>query len=64
MWTRGISGGVLLLVGIVWIGQGLNLIGGSFMSGQVLWLGMGCLCLLAGLVFLVWAWSIRRARPL
>ena len=63
MWARGIGGVVLLLVGIVWVGQGLNLIGGSFMSGQVLWLGIGCLCLLAGLAVLVWAWRIGRARP-
>ncbi len=63
MWARGIGGVVLLLVGIVWVGQGLNLIGGSFMSGQVVWLGIGCLCLLAGLALLVWAWRIGRARP-
>ncbi|HUY55218.1 MAG TPA: hypothetical protein VMV23_08675 [Candidatus Nanopelagicaceae bacterium] len=63
MWARGIGGVVLLLVGIVWVGQGLNLIGGSFMSGQVVWLGLGCLCLLAGLVVLVWAWRIRPAGP-
>ena len=63
MWARGIGGVVLLLVGIVWVGQGLNLIGGSFMSGQVVWLGIGCLCLLAGLAVLVWAWRIGRARP-
>lgn len=59
MWTRGIIGVVLCLVGIVWIGQGLNLIGGSFMSGQGLWLGIGCVCLVVGLVVLRWAWSVR-----
>lgn len=61
MWTRGIIGAVLCLVGLVWIGQGANLIGGSFMSGQGLWLGIGFVCLLVGLALLVWAWGIRRA---
>lgn len=59
MWTRGLVGIVLVLAGIIWAGQGLNLIGGSFMSGQLLWLGIGCGCLLAGLALLVWAWRMR-----
>jgi hypothetical protein len=60
MWARGIIGVVLCLAGIVWIGQGANLIGGSFMSGQGLWLGIGCVCLVVGLALLVWAWRSRR----
>jgi hypothetical protein len=63
MWTRGIIGVVLCLVGIVWIGQGTNLIGGSVMSGQGLWLGIGCACLVVGLALVVWAWRIRGASP-
>jgi hypothetical protein len=59
MWIRGIIGVILCLAGIVWIGQGANLIGGSFMSGQGLWLGIGCVCLVAGLTLLVWAWRLR-----
>jgi hypothetical protein len=59
MWTRGIIGVVLCLIGIAWIGQGANLIGGSFMSGQGLWLDIGCVCLVVGLALLVWAWRIR-----
>ncbi|HVC39445.1 MAG TPA: hypothetical protein VNH20_05650 [Candidatus Dormibacteraeota bacterium] len=62
MWARGIAGVLLCLVGIVWIGQGANLIGGSFMTGQGLWLGIGCVCLVAGLALLVWAGRIRGAR--
>ncbi|MGC1183981.1 MAG: hypothetical protein WBA31_02365 [Candidatus Dormiibacterota bacterium] len=53
-WARGLVSVVLCLVGLVWIGQGTNLIGGSFMSGQGLWLGVGCACLLTGLGLLVW----------
>jgi hypothetical protein len=40
----------------------MNLIGGSFMSGQGLWLGIGCVCLVAGVALLVWMGRIRRAR--
>jgi len=63
MWARGVAGVVLCLVGIVWIGQGANLIGGSFMSGQGLWLGIGCACLVVGAVLLGWAWRSRRTSP-
>jgi membrane protein implicated in regulation of membrane protease activity len=45
---------------MVWIGQGANLIGGSFMTGQGLWLGIGCICLVVGLALLGWAWRSRR----
>lgn len=30
-----------LLVGLVWVGQGAGLIGGSFMSGDPLWAVIG-----------------------
>ena len=30
-----------LVVGLVWIGQGAGLIGGSFMSGDPLWAAIG-----------------------
>ncbi|HVC22620.1 MAG TPA: hypothetical protein VNH82_04240 [Candidatus Dormibacteraeota bacterium] len=54
-WVRRLIGLLLCLAGLVWIGQGTNLIGGSFMSGQGLWLGVGCACLLSGLALIVWA---------
>lgn len=63
MWTRGIAGVVLCLVGLVWIGQGANLIGGSFMSGERLWLGIGCGCVVIGLALLWWARSRRGPGP-
>lgn len=48
---------VALLVGVVWIGQGLGLIGGSAMSDQPIWAVVG-----AGLVVIAgWlGWSARR----
>jgi hypothetical protein len=32
--TLSIVGSLMLLVGLVWMGQGANLIGGSFMTDQ------------------------------
>src|SRR5437870_5543270 len=37
MWLRVVVGVVLCLVGVVWIGQGVGLIHGSFMTGEVIW---------------------------
>jgi hypothetical protein len=42
-------GGLAVLVGGVWIGQGAGWIKGSFMTGSPTWLGIGLLCLVAGL---------------
>ena len=55
-------GAILGLVGLVWIGQGAGLIPGSFMTGQLLWLALGIVCLLLGLA-LILAPGRRRARP-
>lgn len=42
--------GVLVaLVGVMWTGQGLGWIKGSFMTGSQTWLAIGLLCLVAGL---------------
>ncbi|MGB3335993.1 MAG: hypothetical protein WBA73_02335 [Devosia sp.] len=56
-----IVGLLLVLVGIVWILQGANILGGSVMSGQSQWLYIGIVVALvgAGITFLV-----RRRRPL
>ena len=44
-----IIGGLAVLVGAVWIGQGAGLIQGSFMTGSPTWLTIGLLCLVVGL---------------
>ena len=36
---------LLALVGIVWIGQGIGVIGGSFMTGSLVWAVVGALLL-------------------
>lgn len=47
--ARRVVGAVLVLVGAVWIGQGLGLIKGSFMTGSTVWAVIGALCVLGGL---------------
>jgi protein-S-isoprenylcysteine O-methyltransferase Ste14 len=55
-----IVGIVLVLMGAVWILQGANVLGGSFMSGQSQWLVIGIIVGIVGLGLLYW---INRARP-
>jgi hypothetical protein len=48
-----VLGVVALLVGGLWIGQGLNLIGGSVMTGERTWFYVGTLVAILGVVLLV-----------
>jgi uncharacterized membrane protein HdeD (DUF308 family) len=45
-------GGLFLVVGVIWLGQGVGLIGGSFMTGQAVWAVIGVVCIIFG-AFLV-----------
>ena len=47
-----IIGGLAVLVGGGWIGQGAGLIKGSFMTGSRTWLAIGLLCLVLGLLLI------------
>ncbi|MFL5736862.1 MAG: hypothetical protein ACJ76P_05955 [Actinomycetota bacterium] len=51
-WTLALLGGFLIAVGVVWILQGANVLPGSFMTGQSLWLWIGIACVAVGLLFL------------
>jgi hypothetical protein len=55
-----IIGVVLILVGAVWILQGVNVIGGSVMTGQTQWAVYGALSAFVGIVLMVVA-NRRRA---
>jgi len=55
-----IFGALLILLGAVWILQGINVLPGSFMTGQTQWAIYGALALIAGCVLLIVA---RRQRP-
>jgi hypothetical protein len=41
-------GGVFLVVGVIWLGQGVGLIGGSFMTGEAVWAVIGGVCIALG----------------
>jgi len=46
-------GGVLLVLGLVWFGQGMGWIGGSGMSGVRLWAVIGPILAVVGIVLVV-----------
>jgi hypothetical protein len=62
MWGRAIIGIVCCLVGALWIGQGTNLVHGSFMSGHTQWTAFGAVLFALGCALLAWAWRRRPRR--
>ncbi|MEV6621662.1 hypothetical protein AB0M83_05430 [Amycolatopsis sp. NPDC051106] len=61
-WITFAVGVVLVLVGAVWVLQGIGVITGSFMTGQKLWFLIGLVAFLAGVV-LVAANLTKRRKP-
>jgi hypothetical protein len=57
---RLVIGGLIALVGLVWIGQGVGWIEGSFMTGEAVWAVIGAVCLVVGVAVVA---SALRARP-
>lgn len=53
-------GALLVFFGGVWFLQGVNVLLGSFMSGQTRWAVRGGLAVIAGIALLLWA---NRKRP-
>lgn len=56
-WLRGFGGGVLLVLGILWIAQGLNIVRGSGMSGHGIFAILGLAAAIVGVALL---WSLTR----
>jgi hypothetical protein len=62
-WTLGenmrialsVVGAVMVFFGGVWFLQGVNVLPGSFMSGQMRWAVRGGLAAIAGIALLLWA---------
>ena len=52
---------LLDLTGIVWILQGIGLLPGSFMTGQIVWAAIGAVLLFVSGLLL---WAAYRPRPL
>jgi drug/metabolite transporter (DMT)-like permease len=51
-WLLNIIGAILILVGIVWFLQGINILLGSFMSGDPLYSLLGILLVVVGMIIL------------
>jgi hypothetical protein len=60
--ARRVVGALLVLTGVVWLGQGLDLIQGSSMTGSTFWAVVGALCIVAGLGLLSWPWHQPRTQ--
>jgi uncharacterized membrane protein HdeD (DUF308 family) len=56
-----IAGVLLILAGGVWFLQGINVLPGSFMTGDVKWAIIGGVCVVAGIVSLAAARRRRRS---
>ena len=51
--TRVVVGVVLALVGLLFAGQGLNLVPGSFMTGDRTWFWVGLVLVVLGVVLIL-----------
>ena len=59
IWAKLIAGVLVGLLGIVWLGQGVGLIRGSFMTGQAMWAIIGAVLV----VIAAWLlWSVVQSR--
>ncbi len=54
---------MLCVIGAVWIGQGMDVLHGSGMSGHRVWAVIGAVLVLAGAAVLARAWRRRSDRP-
>jgi hypothetical protein len=54
-----IVGVLLAFFGAVWFLQGINVLPGSFMTGQTRWAIIGAIALVAGIVMLAISWRLR-----
>ena len=59
-WLLNIVGAILVLIGIVWFFQGINVLLGSFMSGNSLYAVLGGVLVVLGSLMLFFANRARR----
>ena len=63
-WVLTILGVLIVLAGAVWILQGINILPGSYMSGQPQWAINGTIADVIGLALIVFAnWPRKKAPP-
>ena len=58
-----ILGALMVVMGAIWFLQGINVLPGSFMTGQTKWAIYGALLVLAGVGLLVYANRRRQGTP-
>jgi hypothetical protein len=51
-----ILAGILVLLGLVWIGQGSGMLAGSAMSGSSFWEIVGVVLVIVGIVLVILEW--------
>jgi hypothetical protein len=51
--TLNIVGGILVLLGVIWFLQGINVLPGSFMTGQIQWAVYGGIAVAVGISVLL-----------
>ena len=51
--SKVVVGAVIVLLGLLFTGQGLNLVPGSFMTGDRTWFWVGLVLVVAGVVLVV-----------
>lgn len=61
-WIRPLLGTLLVLLGLLWIGQGLDILKGSGMSGHGRYALVGAVVILCG-AWLVWGYVRPRLQP-
>ncbi|HEV2532893.1 hypothetical protein [Phenylobacterium sp.] len=54
-WVLTIAGMLMMLMGAVWMLQGLNILPGSFMTGHIQWTIYGAVLAAAGWGVIMWA---------
>jgi hypothetical protein len=59
--TMNVIGGILLFMGGIWFLQGINVLPGSFMTGQMLWAIIGGITFLAGVILIALARRVARS---
>jgi hypothetical protein len=62
-WVLIVIGVLMLLIGGLWTLQGINVLPGSFMSGQSFWATIGLLLLIGGALLCYFGWRRGAARP-
>ena len=61
-WVSLVVGAMIALIGLFWIGQGVGLIGGGFMSGNGIWAVIGLVMAVIGVLLVIRALRVRQAR--